>query len=112
MWALTVARHPIARGLDVLLAGLPGRQQAGFGGFRQRRSRGILLGKQEVDAIGQGQPKGRIDRVDAVLPAGCVAGRTQVGQRRVVLQGQEGMPKSLGQVDGASVLRIELRPHR
>ena len=60
-----------------------------------------------VDAVGQGEPDLRVERVDAVLAGRVVGGGAQVHRRRAVLERAERVAEPLGEVDRAPVDGVE-----
>ena len=84
---------------------LVGGEQALLPHLGQAGGGGVLGGELELQVAsvtvlgGPVDGQVRVERVHAVLAAGCVRGRAQVGDRGRVVQGEEGVPEPLGQVD-------------
>ena len=79
-------------------------------GVGQRGCGAVLVGEDELVGgapLGPRQPERGVERVDAVLRAGVVGRRAQVGGRRAVGQGQEGVPEALGEIDRLQRLAVE-----
>ena len=69
----------------------------------QRRRRAVLVREHQPvrrAPLVPGQPELRVQGVDAVLGAGVVGRRAQVGGDGAVGEGEEGVPETLGQVHG------------
>src|SRR6478752_5314346 len=93
--------------LDERTAIVPAGEQARGLGLGQRGGGRVLLAQVELEALGDGERQGRVERVDAVLAARRVARGAEVEDGRAVLEGDERVAQALGEVDRPAVLGVE-----
>jgi hypothetical protein len=88
-------------------AGRVAGQQPGPFGIGERRSRGILVREYDLAFIRPADTYGRVKRIHAMLDAGSVRRRAQVGHRSIRAERHEGMPEPLGNEDRPPRLVVE-----